>query len=416
MDTKIVIFGCGKLGHEAIDVLGSENVLYFCDNSPTMIGTEQYGKRVISFAELREIYNEVAVIICANVRCGNAWAMAQQCEENGVSDYFLYQSLREKPFFPKREKMLPFLDNAFNRQIMKNGMYISKTKELQKQVGYLKRHIDIRHIKPAGGKLREWQIMIVKETAELLDRLSSLEIKPFLYGGNLLGYVRHNGFIPWDDDMDFGIMRGEYERLRDYCSRHMYTQAEFYGEKQSNKNVREELKNYYYSNGGGDLFNIHYPLVGGRKVVVDFFVMDYYADHYSYEDLMKAKDEIRIQLNDAIIDQGKAGSGFYDDEKRIVCFQKALKKNRENLAEESNHIYFGIDNMEMMHRFHRGGFIPRDIVFPLKKVLFEGSYFYVPNDAEEFLKYEYENIWKLPDDVGIPQHLKLSNLTDENEW
>lgn len=84
--------------------------------------------------------------------------------------------------------------------------------------------------------LRQVQLTELEIAKEIRRVCREHSIPYVLYRGTFLGAVRHQGFIPWDDDMDVAMLREDYDRFcaiapkalgADYCFQNWHTDENY---------------------------------------------------------------------------------------------------------------------------------------------------------------------------------------------
>ena len=67
------------------------------------------------------------------------------------------------------------------------------------------------------SKVRQIQLGELSLLEKYIEICTKHNLRYYALGGTLLGAIRHKGFIPWDDDMDLGMPRKDYEKFLEIC-------------------------------------------------------------------------------------------------------------------------------------------------------------------------------------------------------
>lgn len=72
-------------------------------------------------------------------------------------------------------------------------------------------------MKLTAEERKKWNATIVGCLRKFIDICEEHNLTYYCIGGTAIGAVRHNGLIPWDDDIDVGMPRPDYERFVELC-------------------------------------------------------------------------------------------------------------------------------------------------------------------------------------------------------
>lgn len=264
--------------------------------------------------------------------------------------------------------------------------------------------IDRKSIPQATGVLRQYQL----ETLDFCyDKVKELEqetgIKAVLFYGSLLGALFHDGFIPWDEDMDFVLMRADYEAAIDYFTSKYYTvNSDDWNWNNYMHKIVETLREYPNKDfcfKMPNCFKIINGTVSNFKVV-DIFSLDYYKKEF--EDA-QFKRYVRHIVNL----RNRTTTSF----KEMFKFTQNVLNKKNAIVNDSDKIYYGVDNYTF-HCYPYNKYFLKSEMFPLKEHIFENKKFYIPNKSDNILAKIYKNYEQLPP-VIESMHIEEAKRIDE---
>lgn len=124
--------------------------------------------------------------------------------------------------------------------------------------------------------MNELQKRVFEVFCQFVNICGDMGVKYYALGGTMLGAVRHKGFIPWDDDVDVGMMREDYEL---FCKKATDYLPDFYFLQTYKKDAQYPLGTTKLRDSRTTFIETRFKyLKMNHGVYIDIFPLDYYPD------------------------------------------------------------------------------------------------------------------------------------------
>lgn len=257
--------------------------------------------------------------------------------------------------------------------------------------------------------IRDIQLCLLEMMVEIDKLCEKHHIPYFLDGGSALGAKRHQGFIPWDDDLDIGMMREDYLRFVKVLDEHLDQRKYFYHNFEKDNRYNVLLPAMKIRRKGSYILerNSHLPnrcdneKEDSNGLFIDVFVYDYMSDKF-------LEDFPRRLLNTSLMPL-MIMEDYYLKHNPLFLKKIFLANAKKYGQKHKGSPYIGYDLTWTFRSPFRPYRFRYEDIFPLQKLSFEGHLFSVAGNIENFLCVAIGDTWKqLP-----PPHTRIAKHTRE---
>lgn len=260
--------------------------------------------------------------------------------------------------------------------------------------------------------LRDAQMLMVDILKDVHNICEKHGLKYFLDAGTLLGAVRHKGFIPWDDDMDIGMLREDYERFLEIAKKelpeHLFLQT-------------------FETDDKYDIYQVPCKIRYNGTILIEKGIAEnsemhngVYIDVFPYDSLPKSNLAYKIQRSlsynvlksfiriretpDKLSFKNKITFTFYKIVRTLFPY-KRRKKFFDFLVKwndvNSPYMGYGLDTVWSEYIYKKEDY------FELTRLEFEGNHFYGPKNYDAILTQLYGDYMTLPKEEDRQWHAKV---------
>lgn len=238
------------------------------------------------------------------------------------------------------------------------------------------------------------------EIAVEVDRICRVHgWKCSLYGGSIIGAVRHDGFIPWDHDIDMAMPRKDYDKLVKYFLKNNHETLFFSNYKSEplypNNWGKMRLKGTAFVEKELETLPIH------QGVFIDIHPID---NVFS----LTLKLQVRLSMFWSCV--GKVKSNIYTGskkKKRIYRLFSWMPRKWINCFRDYSMKIFKYFPTKFVYKVahpNNGVYVlPRNTFEDLIEHKFENYKFFIPKDYDSFLRKRYGDYMKIPPEAHIKE-------------